>query len=206
MIIHNCDQNSEEWGKLRAGIPSASAFKNLVTSKGVISKSINDYALVLAAEAFSGEPDDTWKGNHHTDRGHELEPQARSAYAILNDGVEITTVGFVTNDAGTLGCSPDGFINDDGILEIKCLSSKEHIKALMYFQKHGKADPKYFQQTQGQKMVCEYKYSDLFFFHPKLPPFTITEYADKSFHVDLMFGIEKVIALRDEALKALENV
>jgi hypothetical protein len=39
MKIHNCTQGTEEWRKLRAGIPTASEFHKIITPKtGQLSK------------------------------------------------------------------------------------------------------------------------------------------------------------------------
>jgi len=205
MIIHDCIQNSPEWDKLRAGIPTASAFSNLITTKGVLSDSMKDYAITLAAESYRGCPVETWRGNYDTQRGHDLEPSARLEYNLIRNE-NVARIGFVTNDAQTYGCSPDGLVGDDGMTELKCLLDKAHIKAIMYYQQHRKAPMTYFQQVQGQMMICERDWCDLFFFHPGLPCLVVRQHADIDFHMDLQFSLNEVARLRDEALEALENV
>ena len=83
MIIHDVEQNSEEWLKLRSGIPTSSNAKLLITSKGEASKSLEGYAMSLAGEKYTGAPLDDFKGNKWTERGHELEDeesQSRESY------------------------------------------------------------------------------------------------------------------------------
>jgi putative phage-type endonuclease len=202
MIIHEIEQNSPEWFELRAGIPTASAFSKLVTSTGAPSKQIEAYALLLAAEKFTGGEVESWEGNYHTQRGHELEPQAREAYSFISDD-DVQDVGFITDDQKLYGCSPDGLVGDHGILEIKCLKAENHIKTLMKKDRGCPAD--YLQQVQGQLFVTGRAHCDLFFFHPTLPKFSIRVAADTGFHMKLAAAIQDVIERRDAALKVLEQ-
>ena len=56
MQIHDVEQHSDAWYSLRAGMPTASEFSKIVTSKGEASKSAAVYARTLAAELFAGKP------------------------------------------------------------------------------------------------------------------------------------------------------
>lgn len=205
MKIHNVDQNSDEWMKLRAGKPTASEFGKVVTSTGAPSKSASDYAMTLAAEAFAGGEVESWSGNHHTERGHELEAEAISAYEFMHDAT-VERVGFLTNDDETMGCSPDGIVGGDGMIEIKCLSAKEHVKALLYYQKHKKAPPKYFQQTQGQMMIAGRQWCDLYFYHPTLPKLAVRQTPDIDFVIKLSAKLIEVAKERDNAIAVMEKM
>ncbi len=83
MIIHPVEQNTDDWVKLRAGLPTASSFKSIITSQGLPSKSLPTYAAKLAADKYAGEPLDSFEGNVWTERGHELESDARDLYSEL---------------------------------------------------------------------------------------------------------------------------
>lgn len=202
MRIHNCEQGSPEWSALRAGLPTASEFSKLITSTGEPSKSLPSYAITLAAEKYAGKPVDAWEGNSYTERGKLLEDDARSWYAFVHDA-ELTSVGFVTNDAQSFGCSPDSFVGNEGLLEIKCLKAENHVKALLYYGKHKKTPPDYVQQTQGQIMVCQRQWSDLVFFHPDLPSLVIRQEKNADLQVSLMAQIECVISERDRVYAEL---
>jgi hypothetical protein len=204
MIIHDLEQGTDEWHRLRAGMPTASEFSKLVTSKGEYSKSIDQYALTLAGELYAGKPLDRFDGNQWTERGHELEGQARSDYEFSNS-VEVVQTGFVTDDDKTHGCSPDGFVNDDGLIEIKCLKAESHISAIIYHHKYKKCPPKYVQQTQGQMMVTGRKWCDLMFYHPDLPSLVIRQERDLKLFRALNDAIEVVIEDRNAALKIIEE-
>ena len=62
-------------------------------------------------------------------RGVELEFEAR-AFFTLETGLSVDQVGFITNDAGSAGCSPDGLIAETAGLEIKCPKASTHFKYL----------------------------------------------------------------------------
>ncbi len=174
MIIHDVVQRSPEWYGLRAGLPTASEFSKLITSKGEPSKSMAGYALTLAAEKFAGKPVDAWEGNSWTERGREMETQAAALYEFAHDA-SIVPVGFVTDDEGEMGCSPDGFVGDDGLVEFKALKAENHVKAILYWRKNGTGPPDYVQQSQGQMLICERAWCDLVFFHPELPLLVIRQ-------------------------------
>jgi len=203
VIIHDVQQNSDEWLALRAGRPTASEFSKIVTSEGKPSKSMSGYAVTLAGELYAGRPLDAWEGNQWTERGHELEARALAWYEFMND-TPCARVGFVTDDSETYGCSPDA-IADGNIVEVKSLKAENHIKALMYFEKHGKAPTDYIAQTQGQIMVCNAEYSDLIFFHDVLPPFVVRQGPIKAVQDGLAENIPKLIAERDRVLAILND-
>ena len=204
MKIHDVEQRSDAWYSLRAGMPTASEFSKIVTSKGEASKSAAVYAMTLAGELFAGKTVDAWEGNAWTERGREMEAQAISLYELTHD-LDIVPVGFVTDDKDTIGCSPDGFAGDDGMVEVKCLKAENHIKAILYFQKHGRCPTDYVQQTQGQMMICERRWVDLIFYHPELPMLTISEGFDRDFQFSITAEIPKLLAERDRVLAAIQK-
>lgn len=204
MILHTCDQRSPEWHTLRLGIPTASEFSRLVTSKGAPSTSLSGYAMELASELFAGRPLDAFDGNVWMERGAELEAEAIRLYEFTTDRT-VTPCGFITNDAGTAGCSPDGLVGDDGMLEIKCPKAERFMEAVVYHKKNGRAPSGYAQQTQGQLLLAERKWVDMLFYHPDLPPLIIRQQPDHAMFAALAIGIRDVIAERDVALATLRN-
>jgi len=128
-IIKDIEQGSPEWHKLRMGVATASNFSKIVTSTGAISKSIDDYALKLAAEYFLIEPEETYK-SAAMERGTELEPDARQAYEeYLLSPVEQAT--FIKSDCGNFGYSPDGLVSEDGLIELKARNDEIHFGLLL---------------------------------------------------------------------------
>lgn len=202
MKIHTCEQRSAEWYRLRAGIPTASEFSCLVTSTGAPSKSLPKYARQLAAEAFAGRTLDAWEGNQWTNRGKDLEAEAIRLYEFATDQV-VTPVGFVTNDSVSAGCSPDGFVGNDGLVEVKCLKADNHVEAVLYHQKNGRCQPDYVQQSQGQIWLCERKWCDLIIYHPVLPLLVIRQTPDQAVIAGIIDGVATVARERDAILGAL---
>jgi hypothetical protein len=181
MKIIACEQNSPEWYAARAGIPTASSFDKIITATGKPSAQAENYALRLLAEIMTGGPIQEFDGNGWTERGHELEQEAADYYAALNDDDPLS-VGFVTNDAGTIGCSPDRLIGLDGLLEIKCPSAHAHMSYLLDPEALKKA---YFVQTQGQLFVTGRKWCDLISYFPALPVPIVRVTPDLSFQTAL---------------------
>ena len=105
MRVLDVEQGSREWIEARLGIPTASAFKRIVTSTGKLSAQRDAYQAELLSEWVFGEPakdfDTAW-----TERGKVLEPDARRYYSFRTD-TEARTVGFIVRE-GRLKCSSGG--------------------------------------------------------------------------------------------------
>lgn len=203
MLIHNFDQYSDDWWAIRLGKPTASVASQLVTSTGALSKSLPELAAVLAADLYAGVPVDAFKGNVYTERGSDLEPEARETYQFIT-GHDVMEVGFITDDLLRWGASPDGLVGDDGLAEIKCKIAKEHVKALAYWNKNKRPPPAHVAQCQMQMFVAERAWCDLFLYNPELPSLRIRVKADPEFHKVLKSQLIAVLAARDEFVKMLE--
>jgi len=204
MIIHNMEQYSDEWWAIRNGKASASNAKKLVTSTGAASKSMAEYAVELANDMFAGKSTDSFAGNVHTERGTELEPEARSNYEMTNQ-VEIIETGIITDDLMRWAASPDGVVGDDGLIEIKCLSPKRHTQALLYFKKNNKAPTDYIAQIQMQMLLAEREWCDLCLYHPDLPSITIRNYPDAKIVAGLRAQLVAVDIERNRVLEILKE-
>lgn len=203
MKIHTIPQLSEDWHRLRIGIPTASEFSRIVTSTGAESKSRHGYAMQLAAELYAGEDLNRWGGSVSTDRGRFLEEDGLREYAFDRDA-EIIPVGFITDDAGDYGCSPDSFVGDDGLAEVKCINAEAHVKTILRYRNDGSVPPDYVQQTQGQLLITGREWCDVVFFHPKLPMLVVRQFPIPAVHSGLLDGIAALIEERDEILAALK--
>lgn len=188
MRIIDCQQGSPEWIQARLGIPTASNFDQIVTPLGNLSKSSAKYMHKLLAERLLGQPADA-ADNQWMQRGKELEPDAVRWYEF-DRNVDTTPVGFVTNDLGTYGASPDRLVGADGLLEVKCPSVAEHVGNLLDMVIG------YTVQVQGQLWVCERQWCDLLSFNPRLPNACVRIERDEEFIEKLAHGVnEFVVAL-----------
>ena len=205
MIIHDMEQRSEAWYKIRHAIPTASMFSKLLTPKTLKpSTSITEYAIDLANEVIAGINVDPWLGNVHSEHGKDGEEDAISMYEFEQD-CDTQEVGFVTNDAKTYGCSPDRLVGDDGIMEIKNLKGNVHTRAIWDYHLTGECPTDYRLQVQGQLFVCERKWCDLVLHHPELPMKIIHVLPDINIQDKLAVEIGNVIKLRDQIVAVLEG-
>lgn len=176
MIVHDVEQGSPEWLSCRLGIPTASEFDKIITAGGQPSKQAGAYADRLLAEIMVGKPVDPFKGNSWTERGNELEPDAAAFYELQRD-VETVRVGFCTDDSRTMGASPDRFVGEDGLLEIKCPATHTHIKTLL----DQNLDRDHYPQVQGQLLVTGRKWADIISYHPEMPPLIVRVGRDEAY-------------------------
>lgn len=195
MRIHDCVQGTTEWSHLRAGIPTASNFHKIITPKThKPSKSAPEYMLKLLAERVMGHPAEEFKSSWMA-RGQALESSAVAYYQMQND-VDTTPIGFVTNDARTIGASPDRFVGDHGLLEVKCPSEAIHMGYLLGED----VDGDYYCQAQGQLWITERMWIDVVSYHPDMPSVTVHVHRDEDFIDVLADAVERFSsALEDKA-------
>lgn len=200
MIIHDVEQGSPEWLALRAGIPTASRFDEILTPTGKPSTQAEKYMLELLAEWLSGEPAETYQ-NDWMKRGTELEPEARNYYAFTTDA-EIRQVGFITRDDGLVGASPDALVNDDGLSEIKCPAPHTHVAYLL----GEKLATKYIPQVQGQLWIAERDWCDWISYHPKMQPCIVRTHRDELFITSLRVALDAFVGRMLERREQLNKL
>ena len=166
--IIECEQGSPEWFKARLGIPTASEFDTVMAkgTGGGPSKTRRKYMLTLIAERITGEMAESYT-NSHMERGKAMEPEARAAYAFVQD-VDPKPVGFIRN--GPKGASPDSLVETSGLLEIKTKLPNLHLE-LLELLLGGDMPPEHKAQVQGQLWVAEREFCDFVCYWPKLPLF-----------------------------------
>ncbi len=186
MQIHNVEQNSPEWLAARAGIPTASCFDAIITPKGTRADGYEVYANTLIAEIMTGGSVEDWKGNRWTERGNEFEDEAVLFYE-MQKGCSTDKVGFVTNY--NVGCSPDRYVDDDGLLEVKCPKASTQVKYLL----SDKLPSIYIPQIQGQLYVTGRKWCDWLAYSPEVPSIIIRVYRDESYITKLSGALQKFL-------------
>ena len=179
----DCVQGTPEWFAIRCGIPTASNFDKIITTKGDPSKQRTKYLWQLAGEYVAGKSDETYQ-NAAMIRGVEIEPEARTYYEITN-GVEVEKVGFCLAEGG-YGASPDSFVGNDGGLEIKCPMISTHVGYLL----DGTLPTDYFQQVQGNLLVTGRVWWDFCSYYPNIKPFVIRARRDEVFIKKLSIELE----------------
>jgi hypothetical protein len=199
MRIDQNEQGSPEWLAARLGIPSASMFAKLVTTKGIWSASADAYINQLVAERLTGEREEVFQ-SHHMLRGTELEPDARDLYSLISDA-EVTEVGFCLHDTLSAGCSPDGLIGEDGGLEIKCPAPSTHVEYL----RGGVLPSKYKQQVMGCLWITGREWWDFVSYHPTMKPLIVRVERDEEYIAALEKCVTKAVNLIEENVEKFFN-
>lgn len=180
LIIHDdLIQGSEEWHAARCGLLTASEMKYVLTPtlKVANNEKTRAHAWELAAQRITQYVEPTYIGEAML-RGHEDEILARALYSEKYGKVRET--GFVTNDAlgFTLGCSPDGLVGDDGMIECKSRCQKYQVQTIVE-EFEGKGIPEEFVlQVQTALLVCDRKWCDFVSYSGGLPMAVIRVEAD----------------------------
>jgi len=173
MNIIDCIQGTQEWLVARCGMPTASNFDKIITMDGKPSRQREKYLYQLAGEKIIGKPEETYK-NDVMQRGQEMEVEARQLYELIT-GKVVKQVGLCVE--GNYAASPDGLVDDDGLIEIKCPTLATHVCYLL----KGELPSDYFQQIQGQLLVTGRKWVDFMSYYPAIKPFIIRVKPDKDF-------------------------
>jgi exodeoxyribonuclease (lambda-induced) len=189
MKIINCEQGDDDWIKARLGVVTASEMDKIITTEGKPSKQADGYKYKLLAEMILGHDIETFGGNKWTDIGKMLESDAVRFYELTHD--ETAPIGFIKNDAGTLGASPDRLVGDDGILEIKVPAPHTHVK---YLLDNDALKKEYQQQNQFQLYVTERKFCDLMSYHPEMKPVLIRIEPDEKYFTTMDSLLKEFLA------------
>lgn len=198
MKILDVQQRSDAWHEARLGIPTASRFGELVTSKGKLSSSdrTRKYCCELLVERMLGMPADTGQ-TPWMDRGEDLELSALRYYELTHG--DVTPVGLVMLDDESAACSPDGLVGTDGGLEIKCRSAKLHVYNQLF------DDDSATVQIQGCMYICERHWWDVLHYHPVLPSFVKRFERDAGCIAVLAMALDDFKAVMQEQWSAMPS-
>lgn len=158
-------QGSEAWFADRLGKATASRIADIIAkTKSGYSTSRENYCVELALERITGNRQEMYI-NDAMKWGTDTEPLARAAYEART-GAIVDEVGMVPHPVIAMsGASPDGEIDDDGLIEIKCPNSATHMKTLL----SKKPDGKYITQMMWQMACTGRKWCDFVSFDPRFP-------------------------------------
>lgn len=167
MKIITCAQGSAEWLAARCGVPSASRFGDIMATgrSGAEAASRRNYRADLVVERLTGKALEGFQ-SAAMKQGTEREPFARMAYEA-HSGAIVEEVGFCRHDEIDAGASPDGLIDADGGLEIKCPERATHLAYLSLPE--GCAPAEYEWQVQGGLWITGRAWWDFVSFNPDFP-------------------------------------
>jgi hypothetical protein len=174
MILETSDQRTEDWYAARLGKATASRFKDAIATKKQTEKQKKDglpgdpmqaqldYCTELVVERLTGQRAQKFVtaamqwGDH--------EPAARAAYERVTGRI-VEETGFVAHDTLMAGCSPDGLVDWDGLIEIKCpFNTANHIETLL-----NGMPAEHTAQVQGQMWITGREWCDFVSYDPRMP-------------------------------------
>lgn len=159
-------QGTPEWLAARVGLVTASRVSDIIATlkNGVPATSRAGYLGELVAEILTGQSAESAFMNDDMRRGMELEPAARFAYEVKTNRV-VETCGLVLHPTMKAGASPDGLVDPDGLVEIKCPRTHVHIGYL----EAGKPPSKYHAQMEWQCICTGRAWVDFVSYDPRMP-------------------------------------
>ena len=165
MILHHCAQRTPEWYALRAGKLTGSCAKDMLAKvKSGESAARRDLRCKLLAERLSGAPQEDTYVNAAMQWGIDHEAEALAVYEAVR-GVIVDPIGFVAHDTLQAGTSPDGLINDDGILSVKCPKTATQIGYL----RSGVEPSEHAAQNTHELWLTGRAWVDFVSYDPRLP-------------------------------------
>lgn len=189
------EQGTEEWFNARLGIPTASNFSKIMTTKCLQSSSFQDYLNTLLAEKIINGKDEL--NNYKSkmmEHGNETEDEAVLMYEFQT-GTETEKNGIFLNNKGTVGASPDRLVGENGLVEVKCPLAKKIVE----YKRDKKDLPSiYTLQVQGQLWIAEREWCDFITYHPQMPLIINRIYRDEK----IITGLTKYLTKFTDLLQS----
>lgn len=141
----------------------------------------------LVAERITGYTDPNYVSDDML-RGIDDEPRARERYAEHFERT-VTEVGFLLRKETTwqLGYSPDGLVDDDGLIEIKAPRAKAHLRTILDDQ----VPDQYIAQCQAGLLVSGRAWLDFVSYCGGMPMWTKRIYPDPAWHQAIVAACEQ---------------
>jgi putative phage-type endonuclease len=206
-MIIEVEQQSDAWLKCRIGRVTASRMGDVLAmlKRGGESAVRRNYRNEIVTELLTGRASDNYVSPEML-FGIEQEPYARAAYEMERD-VMVDQGQFALHDRiPRWGASPDGYVGDDGLIEIKCPATTTHIGYLL-----AGTVPEDYQPQMLAQMACTGRlWCDFVSFDPRVPErlqlfirrFLRDESRIEEMEKQVQFFLNEV----DEILRTLESV
>jgi putative phage-type endonuclease len=199
----NAPQGSDAWLSERAGCATASRFADVMAKIKVGEAKVrSDFRLQLATERLTGVPTQGFI-NAAMQHGTDTEPFARESYEAKT-GLIVEQTGFIKHPSVPwCGCSPDGTIDDDGLVEIKSPLPTTHLR----WMEAGKVPAEHIPQIMGQLWVMNRQWCDFVSFDPRFPPnlqlFIVRVQRDEDYIKKLAFEVTEFLVEVDNMVQRL---
>lgn len=191
MKIYTFDQRTDDWMNVRLGKLTGSDFHTMLGNSETKKRKI----LLKAIERIFGKSDEVQYTNADMQRGVELEEYAILLYEMQSQNI-VDKVGFVElNDY--VGCSPDGLIGNDGMIEVKCPCMAVYMKQVL----DDKIKPEYYTQIQFNLWVTGRKWCDYVMYNENVPLYIKRIPADAEYQQKIANAVTECISAIDEIVK-----
>ena len=165
-MIIDMEQGSGEWLQQRVGACTGSRVGDVLAKRrdGKEAAPRRDYKHELVIERLTGLAYEHYV-SPYMEHGTLNEPLARTEYELLSDR-EVAQVGYAMHPKiAWFGASPDALVGDDGLLEVKCLTTANHLDIIL-----AQEIPDEYKPQMLAEMACaERKWVDFVSFDPRLP-------------------------------------
>ncbi len=160
-------QRSSNWFADRWGRATASRFNDVMSvgRNGQALAGRKNYLSELVIERLTEPPtEDIGFKSQAMEWGEEYEPTAVLEYE-LRTGNQVGNAYFEKHKTLEAGASPDGYVGADGLIEIKCPNSAQHLETLRVKE----VPSQYVAQVQGQLWITGRKWCDFISYDPRFP-------------------------------------
>ena len=160
-----CVQGTELWARLRCGYFTASrSADGIATTKKGEAAARSGYRTELMCERLTGQPYPQYV-SREMQWGLDHEDDAAAAYELAT-GELVDKCGFVVHPTISMfGASPDRLVGDDGLLQIKCPTTKTHLEWLTA----GTIPLEHVPQMLAELSCTGRRWCDFVSFDPRLP-------------------------------------
>ena len=184
------EQGSDAWHQLRLGKVTASRVADILAkTKTGASASRQNYLIELALQRVTGNIEPTYS-NEAMLRGTQEEPLARIAYEVKTNTF-VDQVAFVDHPTiKWFGCSPDGTIDTNGLVEIKNPNSSTHWATI----KADEIPSKYYIQMMAQLSCTGREWNDYVSFDSRMPE-------RSQLYIKRLYRDDKYIAMMEKEIE-----
>jgi putative phage-type endonuclease len=196
------EQGTAEWKQQRCGKITASRIADVMAkTKSGYGASRKTYMTELLVERVTGVPTEHYV-NAAMQWGTDQEPNAREEYEVRY-GVEVELVGYVSHPAiDFAGASPDGLVETEGMVEIKCPATATHIETIL----GGKVPRKYLLQMQWQMACTVRQWCDFASYDPRIDDARLNLYCTRVQRDDALIAeIEAEVRQFEQELQIMQE-
>jgi putative phage-type endonuclease len=198
--MEQLQQQTPAWFRMRLGRFTASQIHKLISKKG-FTQTANSYVMEKVTEEIIGYKEDFQ--NMAMVWGNDHEAEARELYELITNQT-VEEVGFVEFGAEA-GGSPDGLVDEEGMIEIKCPYNSQHHLVHGLIETVEDVPKEYFWQMQMNMMAANRTWCDFVSYDPrcKLKIFIHRLHADEDAFEKLKAAIEVAVEKKEAYIAKL---